>query len=289
MGFITDTIEFIIDTLKGLILFVLYFAIVVVIVQYGACYTQIPYIDMAIVPGLICKARSGAVARVAPTVTPLLTPSVTPLVPEKDYKPMILSKINTSAKLVTTDKSVENLVFVVPNDARKNWDALTKNNKTWWDSLTSSIQNVDVFFNNLSDGRAITLRVSGKVYGNVDLEGIDATDITSEKSGNKRIYTVHTPASEILTVDVTPESIEVLDDDENALVGLMAALFKENDAFKTNTIKLSKQKILDKVCDGDFMKATADNAKSTLESLLSGVAGENRVVVDVSAGTCVLP
>ncbi|MCX6014525.1 MAG: DUF4230 domain-containing protein, partial [Chloroflexales bacterium] len=206
-----------------------------------------------------------------------------------DYKPMILSKVHASANLVTADKSVENLVFVVPNDARKNWDALAKNNKTWWDSLKSSIQNADVFFNNLSDGRAITLRVSGKVYGNVNLKDIDTTDITSEKSGDKIIYTVHTPASEILTVDVTPESIEVLDDDKNALVGLMAELFKENDAFKTNTIKLSKQKILDKVCDGDFMKATADNAKSTLESLLSGVAGENRVVVAVSAGTCVLP
>jgi len=274
MGFITGTIEFITDTLKGLIRFALYFAIVVVVVQYAACYTQIPYLDMMIVSGFICKAPEA---------------SVNPSVLEKDYKPMILSKVHASANLVTADKSVENLVFVVPNDARKNWDALTKNNKTWWDSLKSSIQNADVFFNNLSDGRAITLRVSGKVYGNVNLKDIDTTDITSEKSGDKIIYTVYTPASEILTVDVTPESIEVLDDDKNALVGLMAELFKENDAFKTNTIKLSKQKILDKVCDGDFMKATADNAKSTLESLLSGVAGENRVVVDVSAGTCVLP
>jgi hypothetical protein len=274
MGFITGTIEFITDTLKGLIRFALYFAIVVVVVQYAACYTQIPYLDMMIVSGFICEAPEA---------------SVNPSVLEKDYKPMILSKVHASANLVTADKSVENLVFVVPNDARKNWDALTKNNKTWWDSLKSSIQNADVFFNNLSDGRAITLRVSGKVYGNVNLKDIDTTDITSEKSGDKIIYTVHTPASEILTVDVTPESIEVLDDDKNELVGLMAELFKENDAFKTNTIKLSKQKILDKVCDGDFMKATADNAKSTLESLLSGVAGENRVVVDVSAGTCVLP
>ena len=287
MGFITDTIEFITDTVKGLIRFALYFAIVVVIVQYGACYTQIPYLDMAIVPGLICKARVGSNAPVVPNI--LVTPSITPTVPPKDYKPMIISKVHASANLVTADKSVENLVFVVPNDARKNWDALKKNNETWWDSLLSSIKNADVFFKNLSDGRAITLRVSGKVYGNVNLEGIDATNITSEKSGNKIIYTVHTPASKILTVDVAPESIEVLDDDKNELVGLMAELFKENDAFKTNTIKLSKQKILDKVCDGDFMKATADNAKSTLESLLSGVAGENRVVVDVSAGTCVLP
>jgi hypothetical protein len=76
---------------------------------------------------------------------------------------------------------------------------------------------------------------------------------------------------------------------KNVLAGLMAELFKEDDAFKTNTIKLLKQKILDKVCDDDFMKTTADNAKSTLENLLSGVAGENSVVVDVSAGPCVLP
>jgi hypothetical protein len=78
-------------------------------------------------------------------------------------------------------------VFVVPNDARKNWDALTKNNKTWWDSLLSSVKNANVFLRICQMAAQSPLRISGKVYGNVDLEGIDATNITSEKSGDKII------------------------------------------------------------------------------------------------------
>jgi hypothetical protein len=218
----TGFIEFITDILKGLIRFVLYLAVLVGIEQYAACNTQIPYLEMTIVPGLICDAP---------------VDTVSPSVSEVDYKPMIVSKIHTSANLVTTDKSVDNLVFVVPNDERKTWDQLTKNNETWWDNIKSTFIHADAFYNNLVDGREIKLRVSGKVYGKVNLEDIGTTNITMEKSGNKTIYTVYAPASEILTVDVAPESIEVLGDDNEVSVGLMSYIFKENDEFKTKTIK----------------------------------------------------
>lgn len=267
--------EFLVDTFKGIVRLAIYVVVFFVAEQYVACNMDIPLLQGSIVPGVICDGVKS--------------------IPDddesnqKDYKPIIIGKIQNSADLVTTNKEVENLVFSIENVYRSDWERLNEGNNNWWETFKDGILNPEVFFRNLTEGREITIRVSGRIYGKVDLNGMDTSDITEEVSDDILIYTVHTPASGIFNVDVTPESIEIIGDDMKVIVGLNLTLFANSDEFKTDAIKQSKQKILDELCNEEFMENTADNAKATLEGLLSGVTGKNRVVVDVPVGRCALP
>jgi len=268
--------EFIVDTLKWLfrtclLLVVLFFA-----QQFLACNTKIPGIEKTIVSGIICNAPGDADRAIPANPKDL------------DYRPLILGQIKKIGKLASTTKKVTDTTYTLPNDQREAWIQLLEGDESWWDSLKKSLLNPGILWDNLVSGREVKVRATGTIFGAVDIEKLQENDIDTEL-GLIQVYTVRTSPSTILTVDVLPESIEVLSDDRNPIDGLMAKLFEKDDEFKQRTIALTKEMILKDGCNEEFMQTTADTAKSTLESLLSEVDGPNRVVVEVPTGQCVLP